>query len=112
MSGEEDESAELLVAKAGDPDHTRIAEMCEYLREASAMLLNDDPDRLKAHSLMMTAACTFSGIIFGSLLSAGIAREQDKKRAAEMAASNFRTGIDIGKRRAARILTEQCEGSA
>jgi len=111
MSGEQEEPIELLIARPGDADHVRIAEMCEYLREASAMLLDADPDRLKAHSLMMTAACTFSGIIFGTLLSAGIAREQDKKRAADMAATNFRTGIDIGKRRAARILTEQCEGS-
>jgi len=62
-----------------------------------------DPEAL---SHAMTAAAIMAGTFCGQAIGCGLMKEQDKRRATDIAARNFRSGIDIGKRQTARIAAE------
>jgi hypothetical protein len=94
-----------------DPTHQQIASLViELERHAYAVLADADP--LHATSVILTAGAVLSGSMFGRLLMTGAADQKDKRRAAEAAARNFRTGIDIGKRAATRVLSTNVAGHA
>ncbi len=59
----------------------------------------------------MTAAVHFAGGLLGQLIVIGAAKEQDKRRATEAAATNFRAGIEIGRRSALRAVTKHTQGN-
>jgi len=104
---------EVLRQIAGDdPRHQKIVDLVIELERAAREHLADEPDRLEAASMILTAGAVLSGGMFGRLLIAGAATEKDKRRAAEAAAMNFRTGIDIGKRAALRVGAEFFGGHA
>ena len=90
-----------------------IFAMCDALREAAIPFIaadaaSIDPNRI---AMMHAAAAVFSGILFGELIAMGDASDQDKRRAADGVAKNFRIGIDIGKRHTLRVA-EMLAGGA
>lgn len=64
------------------------------------------------YSMAMTGAAVMSGIMFGQSIVLGLATTQDRRRAVETFAKNFRTGIDIGIRQGTRIMRETASGQA
>ncbi|WP_314716624.1 hypothetical protein [Sphingobium yanoikuyae] len=101
-------SDELQTIEAGAAEFERIIGYCELFRSA---LINAgvDFEDLQEHALIMTAASTFAGTMFGHMIAGGIVRDQDKRRAVDMMSRNFRNGIDVGKSRAVRHLAEMGE---
>ncbi len=95
-----------------DPRHDRIADLCVEMERAAYAFLADYPDKLEAASFILTAGAVVSGSMFGRLVIAGAATDQDRRRAAEGCARNFRSGIDVGKRAALRALTDEIGGTA
>lgn len=102
----------LKTLVAGDSQFDQIVELAEFLRLNFVAAMPEDAGTPEGQALAMTAAEVFSGILFGGLIIGGVVSDQDKRRAADMAARNFRTGVDIGKRRALRIAAEQRGGNA
>jgi hypothetical protein len=103
---------EMRVAAAGDAQHARLVAMVEMFSAALAAFVGEndgDPNEL---GLAIAAASMFAGTLFGSLIVAGIAKDRDTRRVAKGVDRNFRTGIDVGKERALRVITENYEGSA
>lgn len=93
----------LREIRGDDPLHEKIADLVIHLHREAVKHLAAEPDRLAAASMILTAGAVLSGGMFGRLLVVGAATEKDKRRAAEAAAKNFRSGIDIGKRAALRV---------
>lgn len=102
----------LKTLAAGDAQFDQVVDLAEFLRMNFVVAMPEEAGTPEGQSLAMTAAAVFSGILSGGLIIAGVVSEQDKRRAVDAAARNFRTGIDIGKRRALRIATEQRGGNA
>lgn len=92
--------SEMRMRIGGQADQDEIREMCDLLRAAAAPILAPDADSIDPNQIakMHAAAAVFSGILFGQLIAMGAATDGDKRRAAEGAATNFRTGIELGKR--------------
>lgn len=95
-----------------DPRHREIVDLVLALERAAREHLADRPDKLEVAAMILTAGAVLSGGMFGRLLIVGAAKEQDKRRAAEACAKNFRSGIDIGKRAALRVGAEHFGGHA
>lgn len=103
---------DLRIATAGDDEFAQIIAMVEVIHKATAPLISESLNARQAHGYLMVAAAMFAGSICGSMIVLGDVRDQDKKRMTDSMARNFREGIDVGKRRTARILTETVEGRA
>lgn len=105
------EPVELRTTSAGDPQFDQIAAMIEHLQAATAPLIDIEagPNQL---ALLMTACSMFAGTLLGTLIVAGVASDQDKRRITDSMAKNFRTGIDAGKRRALRLAADEFGGRA
>lgn len=100
----------VRVLEQGDEQFDEMAIAVELYRSIMAAAVESPtPNDLSTH---MSAAMVFAGTIFGSMIIGGIVRDQDKRRAVESAAHNFREGIEIGKRRALRIMQEEMGGTA
>ena len=106
------EAAKLFTVHSGDSQHERTVEIVEYLREVSVPIIGlvDDEWSDRASELM-TALCVFAGSLLGTMIIADIATDKDKKRITDSMAKNFRAGIEAGKHRAMRVMTE-LDGSA
>ncbi|MFD1951898.1 hypothetical protein ACFSGX_14080 [Sphingomonas arantia] len=102
---------QLREISGGDVEHVQVLALMERMRDAMAGSDMDmtDPDVLSA---VMTATALLGGEVFGSLIIAGHATDQDKRRAVASVERNYRTGIEVGKRRALRLLTERHGGNA
>lgn len=97
---------DLKIARAGDAAHLEVAMLANVLAEAIMPYLASHHDPRNARALVMTAAAMFSGAQLGELIAMGEARDQDKKRYTDSMMRNFRQGIDVGKRKVARVMTE------
>ena len=107
------EEAKLRVAEPGSPEQATVIDMVEFIRAATVPLLEPiDDDWPNRSALLMTALSMFAGALLGALIVADVAKDQDKKRITDSMAKNFRAGIDVGKRRAARVLADEYGGSA
>lgn len=95
-----------FVAEHDSPEHALVVHLCEMFRMAVAATCPDEDAAPKFNSIAMTAACMFAGSLFGTMLYAGLARPQDKRRVTEAMMRNFRSGIDVGLRRGARVEKE------
>lgn len=97
-------------AGQGQAGHDETVHLMEMFR---AVLATVQPEPgANELSIAMTAACTFAGTMFGTLIVAGVATDQDKRRVTEAMMRNFRSGIDIGKRKALDVAARQFGGSA
>jgi hypothetical protein len=70
------------------------------------------PDSINpdAISHAATAAAIMAGTFFGNAIIGGLATDQDKRRAGEAFARNFKVGINIGKRQGERAAAEMPVG--
>jgi ABC-type methionine transport system ATPase subunit len=102
-----DEGAQIRPIAANSSEHAKIAAICMHLEQVTAPLIAEAADQVELTSQMITAACTFAGTLFGKLIIAGVATDQDKRKATEVAAKNFRSGIEIGKKAAMRVACEE-----
>ena len=64
------------------------------------------PDPRDGIAVLVTAANMYAGAQFGTLMLMGEVTQQDTKRAADMAARNFREGIKVGLAHGRRVETE------
>lgn len=108
----DDDEMKVGLAQLGDPEFETIIGMVEHLRASTVDLILGAPDPIHAHAQLMTACAMYAGTLFGTLLVAGNAKEQDKRRAAETVTRNFRTGIDVGRRRGMRVAASDVAGHA
>lgn len=101
-----DQGPETRIAEGGSVEHNQVVAISQVFQQALSEALEGrtDPHEL---ALAMTAASMFAGTIAGTLISVGLLTDKDKRRVTEMMARNFRSGIDVGKRRAMRIAEEQ-----
>lgn len=60
-----------------------------------------------ASGKLMCALSMFAGSICGELIGVGLVPEQQKRKIAESMSRNFRSGIDAGKRKVARVAAEE-----
>ena len=95
---------------AGDtPQAAEIMAIVELWRAAfsksETMAGRGTPEGINpdAISFAASAAAIMAGTFFGNAIIAGLATDQDKRRASEAFARNFKTGIEIGKRQGLRI---------
>lgn len=95
----------LAQVEQGSPEQEQIVEITELFRKVltDAGIVWTDPFYAP---LVMTAASSFAGMVFGTLIVMGVADDKDKRRITESMAHNFREGIKVGKTRAARIEQE------
>jgi len=107
-------SDEVPLRKIMHDDHryAEIAQLSEFFRAATSSYVSDAADPRQAMSVLMTAAAVFAGIQFGMIRMMGELRMSDQKHAEKAMVHNFRTGIGIGVRKAARSLKESAEGTA
>jgi hypothetical protein len=103
-----DQDIQLRMTQQGDPEFAEVVMFAEAIRAALAPLIMDDPNRV---AKAMTAACMFAGTMFGTLIVMGLATDQDTKRTADSMRANFRSGIDVGKKRALRLEAEMFGGT-
>lgn len=105
--------SEMEMREGDASDQNEIFAMCELLRSAAAPVLAGSIDTIDPNQIakMHAAAAVFAGILFGELIVFGLAREQDKRRAADGVAKNFRSGIDIGKKHALRVAEMMAGGA-
>lgn len=84
-------------------------EIVQFLQLATLRFLGDgtDPTRI---SLLASAAAMFAGTQLGTLIVAGLLPEQHKKRSVDMMAKNIREGIEVGRRRAMRVMHREMGG--
>lgn len=102
----------IKLLDAGSADHDSIIQMVEIYRMATVANMageGTDPNEL---ARAMVAAVIYAGSIFGALIVAGFATDQDKRRACDSMVRNFRSGIEVGKIKATRLAKEGCEGRA
>ncbi|MBB5684319.1 hypothetical protein [Sphingobium boeckii] len=102
----------LKSAGSGSAEHLEMIELVEVIRQATMHVIRDVDDPAMKSSILMAAAATFAGTIMGHMIVAGLLHDQDKKRVTDAMARNFRTGIDVGKRRAMRVACDEFGGNA
>jgi len=102
---------------AGDtPQAAEIIAIVELWRAAFAksetMAGRGTPEGVSpdAISFAASAAAVLAGTYFGNAIIAGLATDQDKRRASEAFARNFKTGIEIGKRQGLRVAASMPVG--
>ncbi|HEX5183558.1 MAG TPA: hypothetical protein VFW19_10455 [Allosphingosinicella sp.] len=105
MSGDDIQFSDAMK----DPEsREQIESFVMYMRIALAPVFNGDPDKLPMNqSYAMTAAALFAGMTAGHMIALGVLNEQDKRRAGQMLLTNFRNGIEIGKREARDAMLKQ-----
>jgi hypothetical protein len=94
-----------------DPaDRERVEQFVALMRMALAPVFNADPDGIPMNqSFAMTAAALFAGMTAGHMIAFGALEEGDKRRAGQMMLTNFRNGIELGKREAHGAILAQSE---
>jgi hypothetical protein len=103
-----DNETSFLHATAGDENFERILNLQAAMLTAAAMdQLSDDLDPALHTGLTISAGCLLAGYLFGATIVAGMASDKDKRRACDMALSNFRMGIKLGKDQALLSLADQ-----
>lgn len=88
-----------------------IIEMHDALREVVAARIASASDVEKATQHAMIALQSYSGVLFGQLIGAGLVEASGTRRGAEAAAQNFRQGVKVGQRRAARLIRDGIAGT-
>jgi len=100
----------LRVARPGDPQFDEMFGFAEMVRATLAPHCGQDAEKMVS---AMTACVMVAGSMFGMMIVGGFFKDQDRRRATESMATNFRQGIDVGKQHAFRAFAgAQGEGHA
>lgn len=106
--------AELHELSQDDPEFAEVDMLVDQLRGMTRALVERNPQLVDPEELMKlaTACCVYAGSLYGELVVLGAARDQDKRCFVKAMTENLRNGIDVGKRRAARVMARDFGGHA
>ena len=107
-----DDPALLRVSTPGQREHVLGIELLVAMGEAATKVVEREGDTALLLSIAMSSAAQLAGQCFGNLLAAGVARDQDRRRAGETAMTNFRIGIQTGRDVLLREMAERVGGRA
>lgn len=103
------DEVELRVAASGSEDWALVAEMAEYMRMAITPLMERVEDPRHFLALAMTAGVMFGGTHYGMLIAMGDMPDNKRqlRKSLEMVSRNFKSGIDVGIRKATRLRDQK-----
>lgn len=101
------EGPDLRIAEGADRE--TVMAMIDFLHTVTQPLrFGGDglPDPNESGKLMCALAM-FAGSICGELIGVGLVPDAQKKKLTDSMARNFRSGIDAGKRKVARVAAQE-----
>ena len=103
------DDVEFRVASSESENWALVAEMAEHMRMAISPLIDRVEDPRHFLALAMTAGVVFGGTHYGMLVAMGDMPDNQRqlRESLEMVSRNFKSGIDIGVRKATRVRDQQ-----